>query len=70
MNRLNKIREILNNPNKDLGRIACKFMKTETLLHLAEVREAMGNGNIYAEDIQEPFRTDIIESFKRAENEI
>lgn len=70
MKRLDQIREILKNPNQDLQRLACKFMKTETLLHIAEMRETIGNGNISAEEIQEPFRTDIFNSFKRAKNEI
>lgn len=70
MNRIDIIKEILHTPKDDLGRIACSFMKTETLYYIVSLREKYGDKHIPNEAIEEPYLTDINNSYKKAQDEI
>lgn len=70
MSRIEIIKELLHTPKDDLGRIACSFMKDETLYHIVSLRDEYGDKHIPMEAIEEPYLTDINNSFKKAQDEI
>lgn len=70
MSRIEIIKELLHTPKDDLGRIACKFMKTETLYYIVSLRDKYGDKHIPNEAIEEPYLTDINNSFEKAKKKL
>ena len=66
MSRLKAIREILTAPTKSLTRSALSFMDIDTLHYIASLREDNPNGEIRADDLPEPYRTDVLNSYQKA----
>lgn len=59
--RQEKIRKVLMTDKSKLNRAICGFMKTESLEYLLDVGE-----NKQVNDLPEPFRSDFINSYKKA----
>lgn len=66
MSRIQTIREILTAPKKDLTRVALSFMDIDTLHYIASLREDNPDGEVKADDLPEPYRTDVLNSYKKA----
>lgn len=63
--RQEKIRKILMTDNSKLNRAICGFMKTETLEYLLDVGE-----NKQVNDLPEPYKSDVINSYQKAKKQL
>lgn len=66
MSRLKQIESIIDTDKNTLGRKACSFMQTATLLYLSTLKDTAG---MKADDLPEPFRSDVKDSYKKAKEQ-
>lgn len=66
MSRIKQIQDLMKTDKNTLGRLACSLMKTETLHYLSTLEHTAG---MKPDDLPEPFRSDVIDSYKKAKEQ-